>query len=310
MGIRGLFTRSGQRSADDDGVVVGRRSDGDPVRFDWPMQHGLVSGVTGSGKGSWQSGVIGNVAGMEDVAVVAIDMKGGVELAPWEPRLSVLAASPSDATKLLSDVQRMVETRAALLRSLGRREWSPDLGPSVLFVIDELAEMAALDPKALAAAIADPKEGKKLHLVPAKDSAAMRLDILASIVRLSRFVHVSVLAATQYPLASVVPSELRSNLTLKVMGRVTSSEMVNVALGAGMASQVSADAIGPHEQGVAYVLGAKGFEKPTRARAFFADDDAIEARAKATAKHRVDPTVLFDFKNDEQEEGSVDDEAA
>ena len=95
--------------------------------------------------------------------------------------------------------------------------------------------------------------------------------------------NITVLCATQYPLAQVVPSELRSNLTGRIAGRVTGREQVEVALGHGLADVVSPDSIAVSEQGVAYVLGVPGYELPVRCRADLVTDARIESRATATA---------------------------
>jgi hypothetical protein len=50
-----------------------------------------------------------------------------------------------------------------------------------------------------------------------------------------------------------------------------------------LADVVSPDSIAVSEQGVAYVLGVPGYELPIRCRADLVTDDAIEARAAATA---------------------------
>ncbi|MEM9562167.1 MAG: FtsK/SpoIIIE domain-containing protein [Actinomycetota bacterium] len=266
------------------GVVLGRRFDGRPCVVPWPnLVHCLLAGVTGSGKSGWSAALIGSVAGDPNTIIVGIDLKGGVELGPWEPRLAVLASSPGDATQLLASVYELVEYRAAILRAAGRRKWRPSDGPALLLVVDELAELAALDNHVIAQALRNPGKEATASIKQAKEEVGLRLGLLASITRLARFVSVTVLCATQYPLAQVVPSELRSNLTGRIAGRVTGREQVEVALGHGLADVVSPDAIAVSEPGTAYVLGVPGYELPVRCRADYVTDEAIEARAAATA---------------------------
>ncbi len=266
------------------GVVLGRRFDGSPCIVPWPgLVHLLLAGVTGSGKSGWSAALIGALAGDRNTVILGIDMKGGVELGPWEPRLTVLASSPADATRLLARVYELVEYRAAILRAAGRRKWAPADGPALLLVVDELAELAALDNTVIAEALRNPGKEATQAIKQAKEEVGLRLGLLASITRLARFVSVTVLCATQYPLAQVVPSELRSNLTGRIAGRVTGREQVEVALGHGLADVVSPDAIAVSEPGVAYVLGVPGYELPVRCRADLVTDARIESRAAATA---------------------------
>ena len=276
------------------GVELGRRFDGRPCLVAWPgMPHTLLSGVTGSGKSGWSAALLGALAAYLNTAIIGIDLKGGVELGPWEPRLTALASTPSAATKLLAAICELVIARAAILRAAGLRDWTPDLGPSILLLVDELAELAALDNSVIAQALDNPGKEATAALRQAKEETGLRLSLLASITRLARFVSVTVLASTQYPLAQVVPAELRSNLTGRIAGRVTGREQVEVALGHGMAEYVSADAISPSEPGVAYVLGLPGYELPIRCRAHRVTDHAIQARANATAHLRPPPHEVF-----------------
>lgn len=265
-------------------VVLGRRFDGRPCVVPWPgLVHVLLAGVTGSGKSGWLVALIGALAGDANTVVVGIDLKGGVELGPWQPRLSALAISPADATQLLARIYELVENRAAILRAAGRRSWTPADGPAVLLVVDELAELAALDNHIIADALRNPGREATQAIKQAKEEIGLRLGLLASITRLARFVSVTVLCATQYPLAQVVPSELRSNLTGRIAGRVTGREQVEVALGHGLADVVAPDAISPGEPGVAYLLGFPGYDLPVRCRADRVTDHAITTRAAATA---------------------------
>ena len=268
------------------GVVLGRRFDGRPCVVPWPgLVHLLLAGVTGSGKSGWSAALIGGLAGDPGTTIVGIDLKGGVELGPWDPRLTSLATSPADATRLLARVYDLVEHRATILRGVGRRDWTPADGPAVLLVVDELAELAALDNHVIAEALRNPGREATQAIKQAKEEVGLRLGLLASITRLARFVSVTVLCATQYPLAQVVPSELRSNLTGRIAGRVTGREQVEVALGHGLADVVAPEAISPSEPGVAYVLGVPGYDLPVRCRADRVTDQAIRSRAAATAHH-------------------------
>jgi len=151
------------------------------------------------------------IAGHHNTAICGIDLKR-VELSGWRPCFTTLATNPDTATQLLSNIQQLVDYRSGLLESLGLRKWDLKLGPAVFFVIDELAELLAIDNKSIADALNDPDNTRKT-ISTAKNIATVRIDMLASLTRLARFAGVTIVCATQYPLANIVPSELRSNLT-------------------------------------------------------------------------------------------------
>ena len=77
-----------------------------------------------------------------------IDLKL-VEQWLWRRRMTTCATTTAEADKLLADLRALIQYRAELLQSLGLRMWTSDLGPWVLLVVDELAELAGLDPDAL-----------------------------------------------------------------------------------------------------------------------------------------------------------------
>ncbi len=290
-----LFNRNKSKlklGPDQVAIDIGTRYDSSPLTLPWPyLPHTLVSGVTGSGKSSWTAVMMGEIAGHPQTAICGIDPKR-VELAGWRPRCSVLATDPTEITRLLSGLQHLVDYRSDLLESKGLRMWNLTLGPAVFVVIDELAELLAIDNKTIAEALKDPTKAKKTISL-AKDVASIRLDMLASLARLARFAGVTIVCATQYPLASVVPSELRSNLAGRIGGRVTGREQIDVALGAGMSDQIDAKSIVATDQGVAHVVGLPGFDQPVRCRSHYPTDQQIIDRAKQTAHLRIPEDDLF-----------------
>lgn len=102
----------------------------------------LVGGMVGSGKSGILNVILAHLVGCLDVLVWGIDLKGGMELRPWQPRLDRLATTPEEATALLADAIDELDRRAALLADMGVRVWEPaPTSPVLIIIIDEYAEL-------------------------------------------------------------------------------------------------------------------------------------------------------------------------
>ncbi|MEU7488791.1 FtsK/SpoIIIE domain-containing protein [Streptomyces sp. NPDC042319] len=125
------------------------------VRDYLTVPHQLTLGATISGKSMYLRNLIKGLA-RQPVALVGIDCKRGVELAPFAPRLSALATDPDEAAELLPTLVKEMEDRYDLIKA--RQGIAPDIPdeeitsdiwglpeyerpvPIVLFV-DEVAEL-------------------------------------------------------------------------------------------------------------------------------------------------------------------------
>ena len=112
--------------------------------------HGIFGGTTGAGKSGGLNVLTGNLVACRDVVIWAIDLKKGMELGPWRSCIDRLATSPEEAITLLRDAVAVLEARAALLASAGKRTWeiSPSW-PALVVIIDEYAELADEAPDAM-----------------------------------------------------------------------------------------------------------------------------------------------------------------
>ncbi len=138
------------------GLDIGRRFDARPLLLPRPYcPHILIGGETGSGKSGVCNALIGALAGIPNVAICGVDLKL-VELSPWRDRLTVLATTPAEAHQLLIYLRRLIRDRAEFLQSRGLRIWDDQHGPWVVVLIDELAELQAIDVDVLADAVNDP----------------------------------------------------------------------------------------------------------------------------------------------------------
>ena len=127
------------------GLEIGRRFDGRQLVLPWPRcQHILIGGETGGGKSGVVNAILWVLAAMPGVAICGIDLKL-VELWPWRDRLTSLATTPEEADRLLVQLRNLIRQRMLIMRSLGVKRWPIDIGPWVVVLVDELAELHALD---------------------------------------------------------------------------------------------------------------------------------------------------------------------
>lgn len=131
-------------------VPVALREDDTPFVRDYrTVPHQLTLGATLSGKSMYLRHLVAGLA-PQRVALVGIDCKRGVELAPFAPRLSALATDPAEAGELLPALVALMEERYDLIRARQRDDgatsdvWGlPEAErpvPVVVFV-DEVAEL-------------------------------------------------------------------------------------------------------------------------------------------------------------------------
>lgn len=138
-------------------VPVALREDGAVHYRDYQeVPHALNLGATKSGKSVYQRQLVKELAPL-DVALVGIDCKEGVELAPLARRFSALADNPDDAAELLEAlVARMADTYQVIRGEQRISADTPDgeitadiwgladdLRPvPIVLLVDEVAELA------------------------------------------------------------------------------------------------------------------------------------------------------------------------
>jgi S-DNA-T family DNA segregation ATPase FtsK/SpoIIIE len=279
VGFFGFGRRRAGRMAG--GLEIGRRFDMRPLILPWPgCPHIQIGGETGSGKSGVCNSIIGELAGHADTAICGIDLKL-VELSPWQDRLTVLATTPAEADRLLVDLRNLISSRAKFLRSRGLRKWDSQFGPWVVVLIDELAELQAIDADLLADAI-ETGQGGQQAIKAGRNSQQVRTAVLGSLARLARFCGVTIVGATQYPSAEVIDQQIRTQLTIKIMLRVASGEQVAVCLGQGYAKSISPKSIGVSQRGGLWIVGLPDAAEPVRARAHWVSDADVAARVAET----------------------------
>ena len=138
-------------------VPVAMREDGEVYYRDYRQSpHALNVGATQSGKSVYQRNLVAGLA-TQDVALVGIDCKQGVELAPLARRFTALADNPDTAAELLdalvehmADVYQLIRREQRLSADVPDAEITADiwdlpahLRPTpIVLVVDEVAELA------------------------------------------------------------------------------------------------------------------------------------------------------------------------
>lgn len=239
-------------------VPVALREDAMPFMRDYrTVPHQLTLGATLSGKSMYLRHLVAGLA-RQPVALVGIDCKRGVELAPFAPRLSALATDPDQAADLLPALIREMEDRYDLIKARqGIAPGTPDEEitsdiwglpererpvPVVLFV-DEVAE---------------------LFLVATKKDEERRDEMVTQLIRLAQLgraagIYLEVCGQRFGAELGKGATMLRAQLTGRVCHRVNDEASAKMALGDIAPEAVSAAcSIAPERPGLAVAGDTSG----------------------------------------------------
>lgn len=161
--------------------------------------HLLIAGATGSGKSVVINGIIYTqlLHCPDRSAFVLLDPKR-VELVQYKdcPHVLLYASEPDDMVRALQRSVDLIERRYRQMQAERVRKYS---GSDVYIVIDELADLMTTDRKRV-------------------------LPLLQRICQIGRAAKVHVIAATQCPLAKVIPTEVKVNFDARVGLRTRSAQ--------------------------------------------------------------------------------------
>lgn len=172
-----------------------------PLYLDMAKQpHLLIAGATGSGKSVVINGIIHALLTTSSPArcrFILIDPKR-VELSMYRglPHVLLYASEPGEPARALQEAIRLIDSRYALMQQQGTRTYA---GSDVYVIIDELADLMTTD---------------KRTVQP----------LLQRIAQIGRAARVHLIAATQCPLASVIPTAIKCNLDSRVGLRTRSAQ--------------------------------------------------------------------------------------
>ncbi|TJZ41447.1 plasmid transfer protein [Streptomyces piniterrae] len=228
-------------------VPVALREDGTAFVRDYrKVPHGLTLGANQSGKSMYQRNLVKGLAKLP-VGLVGIDCKRGVEQTAYAPRLSALATTPEEASRLLDVLVEEMESRFDLLSVHGVSDlW--DLPESVrpvplVVLVDEVAE---------------------LFLTAAKKDEERRDRMVMQMVRLGQMaraigIYLEVCGQRFGSELGRGATMLRAQLTGRVIHRVNDKQTAEMGLGDIAPDAVFAvTAIAPDRPGIAVAGDSSG----------------------------------------------------
>jgi S-DNA-T family DNA segregation ATPase FtsK/SpoIIIE len=251
-------------------LEVGVTEDGRPYTIATLYHHLLVSGVTGSGKGSviWSTLLaLAPAVAAGTVRVWAVDPKGGMELGMGRDLFDVLVYTPDDAAKVLDRAVASMARRASRMRRERLRRLSPSHPPDdhILIVLDEIA--------ALLAYANDPALRRRI---------ANNLKLLLS---QGRACAITVIAATQDPRKEVI--EMRDLFDSRIALRTTEALHADLILGRGAHERgAHTERIPANQPGTGYVL-TDNTNRPQRVRFAYPTDEQIATMTATYAPQRT-----------------------
>lgn len=192
------------------------------VWFDFAKSHHcLVAGKSGSGKSNLVNGIIGTLASThspDELRIVMIDMKGGVEFTHWEdlPHILGEVVKTVDGVKPLLErlvhimdqrFDKMQRIKAKNINAYNKRVDVQDRFAHVILLIDEMNTFVGLK-----GGLTD-----DIH------------NLLTLLISKGRAVGFHLIAATQHPEVAVIPGRIKTNMDVRLCGampHVTASMIV------------------------------------------------------------------------------------
>jgi S-DNA-T family DNA segregation ATPase FtsK/SpoIIIE len=237
---------------------IGISEDGRPVRVLLLRRNVLIGGIAGSGKSGVLNVIIAILAACHDVRLWGVDLKGGMELGPWESVFERIATTPEEANELFSDAVTELNKRAASMAATGKRTWEPTPdNPALVIITDEHAEL--------------PEESHE------------RAD---SVARRGRAVAVNLMAATQRPTLAAMGrnTAVRSQMDVRICLRVREPRDADLILGQGSLNS------GWHAHKLTqpgeFLISDPGHTAPERNRAYLITDERRDTHAARYARPR------------------------
>lgn len=168
--------------------------------------HLLVAGATGSGKSVVINGIIYTAIydSPAQVQFILIDPKR-VELVEYKrlPHTIQYASEPGDMIQALNNAMQITENRYKAMQRAGVKKYQ---GGAVYVIIDELADLMTTNKKQVA-------------------------PLIQRLAQVGRAANVHIVAATQCPLAAVIPTPIKVNFDSRVALRTRSAQDSHNILG-------------------------------------------------------------------------------
>ncbi|MEV5920520.1 FtsK/SpoIIIE domain-containing protein [Streptomyces pseudogriseolus] len=238
------------------------------------VPHELILGATQSGKSVYLRNLLCGLA-RQPVALVGIDCKWGVELAPFAPRLSALADTPDRANDLL-DV--LVDEMEARFRLIGMRGGA---GSDAVLTSDVWGLPEKVRPVPVVVVV---DEVAELFLAASKDDEKRRDAMVTKLIRLAQLgraagIYLEVCGQRFGAELGKGATMLRAQLTGRVCHRVNDETSANMALGdIAPEAALAATRIPAERPGVAVVGDSSGGWSRVRSPHLTLEDAAAVCR--------------------------------
>lgn len=193
-------------------AVLGISEDGAPLLIRLPspdVAHILVAGTTGSGKTALLQSMVLSLALLNPAPGAGAGRGGGLAFVLLDPKgcaFAPFAGLPHLARPVVHAVDEATEALHSLVRLMERRSKTAAPEPTVVVVIDELADLLMVGGQALQWA-------------------------LTRLTQRGREAGIHLIAATQKPTAAVIGPLVKANFPVRLVGRVTSIEDARTATG-------------------------------------------------------------------------------
>ena len=242
---------------------IGISEDGRPVRVLLLRRNVLIGGIAGSGKSGVLNVIIAILAACRDVRLWGVDLKGGMELGPWEACFERIATTAEEADELFRDAVAELNSRAASMAATGKRTWEPAPdNPALVIITDEHAEL--------------PGESH---------------ECANSVARRGRAVAVNLIAATQRPTQAAMGrnTAVRSQMDVRICLRVREPRDADLILGQGSLNS------GWHAHKLTspgeFLISDPEHGTAGRNRAYLIDDDRRDQHAARYRRHQPTPSA-------------------
>lgn len=252
-----------------DPIYLGPDEDGGDTLIRLLERHTLILGTSGNGKSNLVNTFILALV-RAGAAVIGIDMKKGIELAPVKDLLVTLATNAQDARTVLDWMETETDRRAELMIAAGLRSWSEELGPFVWIVTDELAELT-----------------QKKHNEEGLEKLS---DMLDSGTRINRAFGIHFISATQAPSKNVFggSTDGRANYKVRISTRLEEEAHAQFGFGPSWKSKgwdPNAKLHGPGE----FLLSSEDQEhrKPIRRKAPYVSNEDLKAEVARLLPYKV-----------------------
>jgi S-DNA-T family DNA segregation ATPase FtsK/SpoIIIE len=239
-------------------VPVAMREDATAFVRDYrAIPHQLTLGSTLSGKSMYLRHLVAGLA-PQKIALVGIDCKRGVELAPFAARLSALATDPEQAAELLPVLVREMEDRYDLIKA--RQGLAPST-PDEEITSDVWGLPEAQRPVPIVLLV---DEVAELFLVATKKDEERRDEMVTHLIRLAQLgraagIYLEVCGQRFGAELGKGATMLRAQLTGRVCHRVNDEASAKMALGDIAPEAVTAAcAIAPERPGLAVAGDTSG----------------------------------------------------